>query len=420
MEEDRKKREAIAIFRYGLIAPALHMCKKERKRYFQDLAGKELEVPYYGRKRYGIYTFKEWLLNYRKGGLDALKPALRRDKGVSRKIPEKVMAIVRQIIKDFPSFSASGIYRLLIKQGHIHSCDFCEGTLRECIRRHDMRESSEEKKDRRKFEKENVNELWTADFMRGPYIKVGGKKRKTHLCAIIDDHSRMIVGWGWYFYENCQALAITLKQAIATYGIPEIFYCDNGKVFRTNYLALVCARLGIALVHSQPYDSPSRGKVERFFRTVRQKFLAGIDASNLSLSELNNIFAEWLDREYHKEIHSGINTRPIDKYLKNATEIKIKTVSSHELDNSFLNIITRKVKNDATISINSKLYEVPASYIGKRVELSFPIDEPQRITLMEKGKGILLLKEVNLGENANKPHISIHFKDIGKEDRGND
>jgi transposase InsO family protein len=415
-ENSRKKQEKIAIFRYGLIAPALHMGASEKRTYFKTLAGKEFDVPYYGMKKYGKGTFEDWLFCYRKAGVDGLKPAVRCDKGITRKVPEKIVEITNRIIQQYPSLSASGIYRLLIKQGDIQPGDFSEGTLREYIRKNNLRQADETKKDRKKFEKEFVNELWIADFMHGPYIREGNKKRKVYLCAIIDDHSRMIVGWGWYEKENSSALANTLKQAIAIYGMPQVLYCDNGKVFSTNYLQFVAATLGIALVHSQPYDSPSRGKIERFFRTVRDKFLAGIDVSKLTLVEFISSFAQWLDKEYHKVVNHGIGERPLDRYLSNLSKTKIKTISSHELDNSFLQYITRKVKNDATISIGGKLYEVPPKYIGKKVELSFPIDQPEKITLMDDRKPVIQVKEVNPVENANKPYTSIHFKDIKKEE----
>ncbi len=406
---NKKQAEQVAIFRYGLIAPALHMSRTERKKYLKSIAGREFDIPHYGKKKYKIDTFKDWLFRYRNGGLDSLRPAERSDKGVPKKMTEKIINLIKEKLKFFPDLSASGIYRLLIKEGDITPGDFCQTTLRKYIKEKGMRENKEVV-GRKKFEKKNVNELWTADFMSGPYIKVGKKKRRAFLCCIIDDHSRMIVGWGWYLHENCVSLAMTLKSAISRFGLCLTFYCDNGSVFISNYLHLVCAKLGIALVHSRPYDSPSRGKVERFFRRVRQQFLASIDTSNITLAELNALFEKWLDEEYHKEFHAGINARPIDRYIDNASKTKIKTLSNHELDNAFLNVITRKVKNDATVSISGVLYEVPVAYIGKVVELSFPIDKPDEITLVDSGEPV---KRVNLAENANKPHTGIHFKDIG-------
>lgn len=417
MNKDDKKQEVIAVFRYGLIAPAIHMNMEQKREYFRDLSKKEIDVPYHGIKRYRAGTLRGWLNRYVRGGYDSLKPAIRIDKGIDRRITDETMGIISDIIKEYPKLSGSGIYRKLITMGHIRKGDFAEGTLRDCIRRNNLRDTEEAKKDRRKFEKANVNELWIADFMHGPRLKQGKKKKKVYLCAIIDDHSRMIVGWGWFSNENCAALSNTLKSAIATYGLPKVFYCDNGKVFHTNYLQLICAKAGIALVHSQPYDSPSRGKIERFFRTVRLKFLAALDTSTISLDEIRSLFAEWLEKEYHKAFHTGINSRPIDRYFYNTAANIIKTISSHELDNMFMNVIHRLVRNDATVSIDTKLYEAPPGFIGKKVSLSFPIDRPDKITLLDDSSNpVCLIKEVNLSENANKPHTGIHFRDITEQE----
>lgn len=410
--DDIKKEDVVAIFRYGLIAPALHMSGKERKKYFLELAGKEFDVPHYGRKKYRADTFRNWLRQYKNGGLDNLKPEIRCDKGIVRKISEKASEALKNAIDELPFLSCAGIYRLLLKRGNISAGDFSETTLRNYVKNNNLR-SPVEKGGRKKYEKENVNELWVTDFMNGPCLKDGKRKRQAYLCAIIDDHSRMITGNGFYFYENSPALAYTLKRAISVYGIPNVLYCDNGSVFVSAYLQLVCARLGIALVHSKPYDSPSRGKIERFFRTVREKFLAGLDYAGIKdLAQLNTLFDHWLDNDYHKQHHSGINQRPSDRYFNNCSKITIKTIPEHEIDNCFLNIISRYVRNDATLSINKRIYEVPPGFIGKKVELSFPIDKPDLITLMDKGKPFSLIKPVNPAENANKPHTSIHFKDI--------
>ena len=417
---DMKKEDAVSLFRYGLIAPALHMSGRERNRYFRELEGRELEVPYYGSKRFRAGTLRNWLLQYKNGGIDNLKPEPRSDKGIAKKITEVAGDKIRKVIEEFPFLSCAGIYRLLLQQGEISSCDFGETTLRSYIKNNELRRK-EEKVDRRKYEKENVNELWVTDFMNGPYLKDGKRKRQTYLCDIIDDHSRMIVGSGFYFGENSIALAHTLKCAVSVYGIPNVLYCDNGKVFVSGYLQHVCAKIGIALVHSKPYDSPSRGKIERFHRTVREKFLASMDYGKLKdIAELNNLFEQWLDKEYHKQLHTGINERPIDRYFNNSAKVSIKTMSEHEIDNCFLNVMTRQVRNDATVSINKRIYEVPAKYIGRKVELTFPIDKPDTITLMDDGKPVAIVKEINLAENANKPHTSIHFKDIqeNKQDIG--
>jgi transposase InsO family protein len=164
--------------------------------------------------------------------------------------------------------------------------------------------------------------------MHGPYIIAGRRKRKVFLIAMIDDCSRCIVGGKFFFHENSVSLQIVLKEAIGRFGQPKALYTDNGSIFVSTNLQLACARLGIALIHSKPYDSPSRGKIERFFRTVREKFLPFINPSQIdSIDQLNSNFSQWLDKEYHKCFHYGIKTKPIDKWMDKLGQTTIKRVS---------------------------------------------------------------------------------------------
>ena len=71
-------------------------------------------------------------------------------------------------------------------------------------------------------------------------------------------------------------LTLVLKEAFPAYGIPKRLYIDNGPSFSCDLLARGCALAGIRRIHSKPYDSPSRGKVERLFRSVRERFLRGL------------------------------------------------------------------------------------------------------------------------------------------------
>jgi putative transposase len=186
-------------------------------------------------------------------------------------------------------------------------------------------------------------------------------------------------------------------------------------MFASSHLQLACARLGMALVHSKPYDSPSRGKIERFNRTVRQKFLPLIDFSHIeSLDELNTTFARWLDREYQKSFHHGIQDQPMDKWMGDLAKVSIKRVSSVQLDLAFYITIKRKVKNDATISVNSTLYEVPPLFIGKVIELRHPSDNPEDLTIYENDKPIHKIKKVNPSQNASPPAWGIKFNQKGE------
>lgn len=377
--------------------------------YFRKMSQIEHEVPDVGRRRFKATTFKKWLHIYRNGGFETLKPNTRADKGASRRIAQPLADIIKEKFKQFPYLSVSAIYRLLIAEGQIMPGTFNEGTLRKYVKDNNLKNTSEAQP-RKKFEKEHINELWIADSMHGPYITHEKRKQQTFLISIIDDCSRVIVGSQFFFHENSLTLQVVLKQALSRFGLPQVLYTDNGSIFVSQHLQLACARLGIALVHSKPYDSPSRGKIERWHRTVRQKFLPLCDLPQIHcLDDFNYSFCSWLDKDYQKSFHKGINNKPLDKWMDDLTNISLKRVSAHELDQAFFMTITRKVKNDSTVSVNGALYEVQPRFIGKKIQVRYPIDNPQDLHLYEDNNPVGKLKRLNPIENANPPAWAIKF-----------
>lgn len=406
MDED-KKRTDIALFRYALIAPVIQQNVRAQAEYFRGILGKQYDVPHIGPKRFKFGTLKLWLKQYRRYGFDALKPKIRQDKGNSRKITGDLALAVEEAVRQYPISSCAAIYRLLIAKGHIGMGEISEGTVRDYINANSLKQNNPPQP-RKKFEHEHVNDLWIGDCLHGPYIPNGRKKQKVFLIAAIDDHSRMVVGSRFFFQENSICLEMALKEAIMHFGVPKAFYCDNGSLFVSSHLQLACARLGIALIHSRPYDSPSRGKIERFFRTVRQKFLSMLRLPD-SIDDLNEAFALWLQNEYHRHIHYGINTRPIDRFMEDIKNIPVKRPTEEELDTAFQITLHRRVKNDSTVSISGVLYECPAEFIGKKIEIRHPSDKPHNLLIYIQDKPVSKLVKLDAYENAKPPHLGIRF-----------
>jgi hypothetical protein len=173
-------------------------------------------------------------------------------------------------------------------------------------------------------------------------------------------------------------------------------------------LARSCALAGISLIHSKPYDSPSRGKIERFFRTVRERFIATI-TEVMNKDELTEAFALWLRDDYHHRLHSGISERPLDRYNASAGRVPIRRLSSAELDEMFLVRYERIVNNDATISFKGSLYEVPPAYIRQRIEIRHPVDDAGELYLYDNGVRVGRVKLLNKQENAS------HFRPQSSE-----
>lgn len=399
MTEDDK----IAIFKYGIIAPIINDSSISQKQYFERAAEREYDMPgKIDRVTFNPRTFKKWLHLYRQEGYEGLKPSRRRDRGKSRKISSSLGKAIRQLCEEYDFKTISNLYRYLLAEGIIEAEKFTEVTLRNFLKSNNIAFESQDVKPRKAFEAPHINILWTADFMHGPYVREGKKKLKTYLCAIIDDYSRLITGAQFFLSEHSLSLQKTLKQAVLTYGIPQRFYCDNGKVFSSGYIHMVCAKLGTALIHSKPYDSPSRGKVERFFRTVRDMFipLLYIENKTFSLDELNAAFSRWLLDEYNVNTHRGIGDTPMDRYLADMPNVSIKTIVPAEADHYFHHAVFRTVKKDSTVTVDTVLYEVPTKYIGEKIEIRYPLDNPLDLRVFQDNKQCAVLTRLDKHFNS--------------------
>jgi len=400
MEKDIQ--EKIALKRFQIISPVLAEPKRAQNEYFRTQAELEHDFPRYGLKKYSVSTLKGWLRAYRKKGFDALKPKERSDMGRPKRLDDEMLKAVEIKCKAYPHWTVQKLYENLVDQNLLGQPPVHYNTLLRTVKDQGFLPVKARSDVRKAYEVDNVNELWVCDFMHGPLVKPGNHAKraaKAILCAILDDHSRMVMGHAFSASETVSALTIVLKEAFLAYGLPKRLYVDNGPSFSSDLLARSCAMAGISLIHSKPYDSPSRGKVERFFRSVRERFLSGI-REGITLQELNEAFWFWLQDDYHHKLHAGIGERPIDRYNASVCSIPVRRLSKAELDEIFLVRHERIVNNDATISFKGALYEVPSAYIRQRIEIRHPVDDPEDLYLYDNGVRVGKIKLVNKKENA--------------------
>ena len=223
------------------------------------------------------------------------------------------------------------------------------------------------------FEKALPNELWMSDAMHGITLKVeGGKNRKTYLFGIIDDHSRLIPHAQYYFAEDTAGLLDTLKHALLRRGIPQKFYTDNGKPFVSQHLQQVCARLGIQLLHAKPYAAYSKGKIERFFRTLQEQFEQSLHYDPVhNLERLNRRLWQWLEQKYHNHPHQSLGEQsPRERYLAQQAHIR-RIEDPEQIEELFFKTITRRVRTDSTISIDKTLWEVDPILRGYKIQIHY-------------------------------------------------
>ena len=396
---DEKIREKIALKRYQVISPVLAEPARAQNEYFRKQADIEHSFPHYGIKKFSVSTMKSWLRTYRDKGFSGLKPNARSDKGRPRRFDEHLIHTIAVKCKAYPYWSIQKLYEHLLDQELLGIPPVHYNTLRRMIKDNGLLSTKVRADVRKAYETAAVNDLWVCDFMHGPRVQVGKKSVKAILCAIIDDHSRMLMGHAFNASETISSLTIVLKEAFMSYGIPKRLYVDNGPSFSSDLLVRACAMGGISLTHSKPYDSPSRGKIERFFRTVRDRFLAGVQ-NEISLEEINEAFWLWLKEDYHHKIHTGIKERPIDRYNVSLEKASIRRLSKSELDEIFLMRHERIVNNDSTISFKGAIYEVPTAYIRQRIEIRHPIDDPEDLYLYDNNIRVGSIKLVDKKENA--------------------
>ena len=414
---DPKIAESIGLLRHQIISPVLMDRGAAQLAHFRSLSERDFEVPGRGLRRFTATTMKGWLYRYRKYGFTGLVPKTRSDAGGSRKITPEMKRLIREARQEHLDQSCVKFYDGCLKKGLLGEKPVCMETFRSFLKREGLYQRRETVP-RKRFEMNYFGELWTCDFMHGPRVADGPgskRKRKAILLAIIDDHSRLIVGHQFGFFENTRLIEQVFKDAVLTHGLPDRLYCDNGPSFSSQYLDRVCAHLGIGLVHSKPYDSPSRGKIERFFRTVRSSFLSEVkeDAAHPAwdLKRLNEAFSNWI-RAYHHGHHHGISSRPMDRYQTSVREYPKKRVSEEQLDEFFLVACERLVGKDCTVSMNTVVYEVPPQYIGKRVELKFSHESPSEIFLYDNGVRITRIRPVDSRHNGRTYQPTPRISDV--------
>ena len=373
---DEKERQAVALKKFSLISPVLNGQEPSATDYFRRLAAEPVQMPGgIGTRRYSEKTYSTWLYEYRRYGFDALLQAPRSDKGKHRKINEEVGGHIVYMRKNNPSMPVTVLYEKLVGEGIINPLAISRSSVYRYIEDMNLSgaftESSEEK-DLRRFTHEKVGEMYQVDLMYGALIKDKGKRVRSYLHTIIDDRSRYPVWSQFYTSQNFDTLRHCFKEAVLRRGAPRLAYSDNAKIYRSQQFEFICASLGCSLVHSQPYVPNGRGKVERFFRTVRMRFLSTIDEDKIdSLDMLNSLYFKWLEEDYIRKAHSELGgLSPHDVLMSQVDNLKLPT-DRGLIDEIFLHRVSRKVQHDATIQIDNILYETEPCFAGKRMDVRY-------------------------------------------------
>lgn len=369
----------VALFRYETIAPLLSIDgpRGALKRTIEKIAARHHEHPRRGRIQIGIGTIEEWLLRYRRDGLTGLEDKRRRDLGKSRVIDAAVAEAIVGMAESKPDLDGQGLLAE-VKATHEGLELPSLSTLYRFLRSRGLdQRRAPTRKDHRAFAFELAGDCWQGDVMYGPSLPTSdGRRRKTYLLAILDDATRVIVHAQFYFEQHLRSLKDCLKQAMLKRGVPRRFYFDNGQIFRSRLLLALCARLGIQLIHTRPYQPQGRAKMERWFLSVRRGFLPRVDLDRCGgLEGLNRLLFAWIEGEYHQRPHRGIGgEKPLDRWLRLSDGIRPMPLDI-DIDSLFMDEVSRRVAKDGTLTLSGKRFEAGPRFIGQKVVVRFdPFD----------------------------------------------
>src|SRR5580658_10203817 len=378
------KAEKVALFRYGLIAPLVleTLPRGELTRRAQEVAARLYDIPHSNRRQVSVDTLLDWTLRYRRNGLAALSPKPRQDRGQTRAVAPETAALIERLKRENPHRTGAALLRELAVTNERNQAGLSASTLYRFLRARGLTERQlllDKATAHKKYEAQFANQIWQPDMLFGPWVeRPGGGKQQVFLQAALDDASRLIPHAQFYPNQGLDAFLDCLRQAIAARGIPTRLYMDNAKIYRSPQLARIVASIGILIVHTPPYQPEGRGKIERFFRSVREQFLASLDPKVLlSLAQLNERLWHWLDTDYHRREHSSLQTTPLLRWQRDIEQVR-QLPPATDLRRLFFHRVDRLVRKDSTFLLKNRFFEAPSHLAGKRIEVRFdPLDLTQ-------------------------------------------
>ncbi|WP_310605260.1 DDE-type integrase/transposase/recombinase [Anaerosporobacter sp.] len=241
--------------------------------------------------------------------------------------------------------------------------------------------------------------VWCGDSSVGPYLKIDGKKQRIYIIALLDDASRYIVGINAFFNDNYVNLMSVLKSAVTRFGNPKILNFDNGASYKNKQVELLSARIGVVLNYCAPYTPTSKAKIERWFRTLKDHWMAQLSWNEYkSLDELRTSLAEYVN-EYNQKVHSSLNgLSPQDRFFQESSIIK--RLTQEQIEKSFLLECERRVSADYVILIDEIEYEVDYRYAKQIITIRYTPDLNKIYVVNKTTEELTEIKLLNKQENS--------------------
>lgn len=374
---DQDKRQDIALMRYSVISPLITGTLPDgqsKEAFFRDVSRKGMKGPDGRMHQYSPSAIKHWYQNYQHSGFEGLLPSCRSDCGKSRSIDESLAEEIRHLKYTYPTLPAAAIYRQLQDKGSIRPGALSESTVCRFINSMMEEEKLSNNRDMRRYERPHVNEVWCGDSSAGPYLKTDdGRKHRVYVIALIDDASRFITGIDVFFNDSFVNLMSVMKSAVSKYGRPKVFNFDNGAAYRNKQMELLAARIGSTISYCRPYTPTQKAKIERWFRTLKDHWMASLDMGDFhTLDELRGSLLAYV-RQYNQATHSSLHGKSPQERFFSEPEC-IRRIPEGQIGQSFLLEAQRRVSPDCVLVIGQTEYEVDCRFAKRKVTLRYTPD----------------------------------------------
>jgi putative transposase len=354
-------------------------------------------------RTYSVTTLERWMYRYKRGGLAALKPSARSDQGRGRRLSAEQKQLLLDIRREHPSASVPLIIRTLELDGRLEKNVLSRQTLRRLYRENGLdriaARDGKGPKTRLRWQAEKPDALWHGDVCHGPALYIDGVARPLRIHALMDDASRYVVALEAHHAERELDMLGLLVRGIRRHGRPDALFLDNGPTYSGEVLRVACARLGVTLLHAKPYDPEARGKMERFWRTLREGCLDHLGQVS-SLHDVNVRLWAFLDQHYHRTPHAGLmGCAPATVYA--TRETPADATDEKAIFDALTVHIRRRVRRDTTVSVQGRDWELSLGFLaGQVVTIGYSAADPDSPPWLEHGGKRHPLHPVDALKNA--------------------
>lgn len=400
--------EAVALFRFSVIGG---LCRRELAHGELSEALRALSTTRFrppgakATRTFSVPTLERWYYAYRSSGLAGLRPDPRSDRGRAKELTEAQRKLLCDIRREYPRASVPLILRTLVGEGHLDAGAVSAATVRRLFHEQGLDRLSlaagAGSAPRLRWQAAAPNALWHGDVCHGPAIAIGGHKLPLRVHALLDDATRFIIAIEAHHTEQERDMLGLFAEAIRRHGRPDVLYLDNGSTYRGEALETACGRLGTSLLHAQPYDPQARGKMERFWRTLRAGCIDWLGELT-SLHDVNVRLWAFVDQHYHVAPHAGLMGRtPAKAYEAHRS---FEPLADATLRDAFTERASRRVRKDSTLSVDGEVFELDQGFLaGRNVTVArCLIDGPATPWVEHDGKRFALHPVDPLG-NAKRP-----------------